>query len=113
LLSELVKKVSNNVVQVHVKVDGDEGSGSGSGLLVDKEGAMLTCEHVIRPEGRDAKSIDITKRVEKPKEAEILKTNKSYDAALIKAKDLSVNENIKSRTYEQERNVLYWVILSA
>lgn len=99
LLSELVKKASNNVVQVHVKVNGDEASGSG--LLIDKEGTILTCEHVIRPNGRNAESIGITKGIEVPKEAEILKTNKSYDAALIKAKALSIDENITSRTYEQ------------
>lgn len=94
-----MKKASENVVQIYVKVNGYEPSGSG--LLIDKEGTILTCEHVVRPGGRDAEFIGITKRVEKPKEVEILKTNKSCDAALIKAKDLTVNENIKSRTYEQ------------
>jgi S1-C subfamily serine protease len=103
LLSQLVNKVSDNVVQVHVKVSEDGGSmnASGSGLLIDKEGTILTCEHVIHPEGRDAESIDITKRKEVPKKAEIVKTDNNYDAALIRAKDLSVNENIKSRAYEQ------------
>jgi serine protease Do len=86
---------------VHVKVKGDEVRGSGSGLLIDKEGTILTCEHVIRLGNRDTQSIDITKGLEVPKEAELLRTNKSYDAALIKVKDLSVNENTSQRTYEQ------------
>jgi serine protease Do len=98
---EIVKKVSDNVVQVHVNVKGDEVRGSGSGLLIDKEGTILTCEHVIRLGNRDTQSIDITKGLEVPKEAELLRTNKSYDAALIKVKDLSVNENTSQRTYEQ------------
>lgn len=99
LLSELVKKASNNVVQVHVKVNGDEASRSG--LLIDKEGTTFTYEHVIRHNGRNAESIGITKGIEVPKEAEILKTNKSYDAALIKAKALSIDENITSRISDQ------------
>jgi S1-C subfamily serine protease len=94
-----VKKVSENIVQVHIKVNRDETSGSG--LLIDKEGTILTCEHTIRPRDRDAEFIDITKGIEVPKQAEILKTDKSYDAALIRAKGLGFNENTKSRTYEQ------------
>jgi len=99
LISDLVKKLSDSVVQVYVKVNGEESNGSG--LFIDKEGTILTCEHVICPKGRSAELIGIAKGKEAPKEAEILKVNKSYDAALIKTKDLSISENIKRGTYEQ------------
>ena len=78
-----MKKASENVVQIYVKVNGYEPSGSG--LLIDKEGTILTCEHVVRPGGRDAEFIGITKRVEKPKEVEILKTNKSLRCSFDKS----------------------------
>jgi S1-C subfamily serine protease len=99
LLSEVVKKVYSNVVKVDVKVNGEWGNGSG--LVIDKEGTILTCEHVVCPRGRDAEFVGVSQGKEMSKEVEIVKRDKNCDAALLEAKHLSVNENIKPRNFEQ------------
>jgi S1-C subfamily serine protease len=46
---------------VRIDVDVGEQSGNGSGLVVDDKGTIITCHHVVRPNGRSPTRIRIEK----------------------------------------------------
>jgi S1-C subfamily serine protease len=59
MLSDIVSKLSPNVVRVDVRIDGQWGNGSG--LLIDDKGTILTCDHVVHPQGLTAQDIRVAK----------------------------------------------------
>ena len=53
MFADVVELASSNVVKIDVNIEGDWGNGTG--LLFDEEGSILTCEHVICPNGFHSK----------------------------------------------------------
>lgn len=86
--TELIKKVSESVVRIDVTVN--KAKGNGTGLIIDDKGTVLTCEHVIRPEGHDADSIKVVKG-NNEYDAKIVKINSSYDIAILHVDDITGN----------------------
>jgi S1-C subfamily serine protease len=86
--TELINKVSENTVRIDVIVN--KVKGNGTGLIIDDKGTVLTCEHVVRPEGRDADSIKVVKG-DTVYDAKIAKINSSYDIAILHVDSLTGN----------------------
>ena len=55
--SDLISKFQTQVVRVDVIFNGK--FGNGSGLIVDENGTILTCDHVVYPKGEKPESIEI------------------------------------------------------
>lgn len=101
MLTDIVEKVSSNIVRIDVNINGEWGNGTG--IVVDNMGTILTCDHVIHPNGINAKEILVKKEGEMPIKAEIIKSNHHYDLATIKVDGLGRNEQFKTIDYENIR----------
>jgi S1-C subfamily serine protease len=95
---QLVERLSNNVVRVDVKVEGEWGNGSG--LILDNQ-TILTCDHVVRPNMTTPQSISVVKGSQLPKPSEITKFDDHHDLALITNKDLAHVCSISEASYEE------------
>lgn len=71
---EMLKKVTTSVVTI------DNKEGFGSGFIISADGYIITNNHVTN----DEKNITVKLGDDKKYKAEIIKTNKDYDLALIK-----------------------------
>jgi S1-C subfamily serine protease len=103
--TEVVEKASLNVVRVDVKVNGEWGNGSG--LLIDENGTVLTCDHVIHPNGLHPENISVAKQNELSKTAEIIAFDQHHDLAVIRVRDFKINGtlNIKKHVNYNEIKV--------
>lgn len=99
--TEIVEKAASNVVRIDVRTN--DHSGNGSGLLIDKDGTILTCDHVIHPPGLQVKDISVVKQDELPKSIEIVKSDPLHDLAIIRASDLKVTGILNYISYEQTK----------
>lgn len=97
--SEIISSISENVVRIDVKIDGQWGNGTG--LLMNENGAVLTCEHVIHPNGITPQEILIIKRGIQLAHAEIALCDKYHDLAILKAEDLKISGGFKRVEYEE------------
>ena len=61
--------------------------GNGSGILIDDEGTLVTCEHVVRPEERAPDSLRVRKGAEHF-EPEILRLDRNRDIAILRVEQL-------------------------
>lgn len=82
--NSVIDKITPNVVRIDVSLNGI--NGNGTGLLIDKKGTILTCAHVIQPEGIDADSIKIVR--DKEYDPEIIKLDADSDIAILRVKNL-------------------------
>jgi S1-C subfamily serine protease len=96
--TEIIEKVSQNVVRVDVKIN--DQWGNGSGVLLDDNGTVLTCDHVIHPLGLKAQEISVVRQGELVKPAEILNFDQFHDLAILRVKDLPTNRSLKHVDYE-------------
>ena len=85
-----VEAVASAVLPSVVKIDvsGQEGSGSGSGIILTADGTILTNNHVVEVAG-DGGSIRVSFADGTTAPAEILGTDPLTDPAVIKAQDVS------------------------
>jgi len=68
---------------VQIRVIGAQGSGTGSGFVLDKRGHVVTNAHVVRAAGR-GDGISIVLPNGKERDAELIGTSASYDLAVLK-----------------------------
>lgn len=86
--SAVAAKASPSVVTIAVQ--GDDGAGTGSGVILSKDGYVLTNNHVITLDGQNAKpTIQVTANDGKIYTAKIVGTDPVYDLAVIKLDDAS------------------------
>jgi putative serine protease PepD len=86
--SAVAAKASPSVVTIAVQ--GDDGAGTGSGVILSKDGYVLTNNHVITLDGQNAKpTIQVTANDGKIYSAKIVGTDPVYDLAVIKLDDAS------------------------
>jgi S1-C subfamily serine protease len=95
----VVEKASLNVVRIDVKANGQWGNGSG--LLIDENGTVLTCDHIIHPDGLNIENISVVKQNELPKTAEIIGFDQNHDLATIRVRDFKVNGALKHVNYDE------------
>jgi S1-C subfamily serine protease len=103
MLSDIVSKVSSNVVRVDIRIKDQSGKyqwGNGSGVLIDDKGTILTCDHVVHPQGLTAQDIRVAKGKESAVQAELIKFDSYHDAALIRSSEFKINGDIKHAYYE-------------
>jgi putative serine protease PepD len=85
-----VAGVANRVLPsvVQIKVETDEGGGTGSGFVIDANGLILTNNHVVR--GAAATGVDVSFQDGTTVPAQVVGSSVSYDLAVLKidAKDL-------------------------
>ena len=98
MLTELVKSLYDNVVMVEVKLE--EVWGNGSGLIIDDE-TILTCDHVVRRNGKTPEEILITKGGKLKKASEIMKFDDFHDLALITNEGLEASSYPPHASYEE------------
>jgi len=82
-----IKEIKKQTVRIDISVNGEEGNGSG--LIVDENGIILTCEHVAYPGNQEPDTIKITTDDGKTYETEIIARDTTHDLALLKSKSLS------------------------
>jgi len=99
MFTEIVEKVSSNVVRVDVNINGQWENGTG--IVIDSKGTILTCEHVVRPNGINAQSISVTKKDEMPKQATLVNTDSIHDLATIQINELKISEPLKQYNYDK------------
>ncbi|NLJ16851.1 MAG: PDZ domain-containing protein [Clostridiales bacterium] len=93
-LSDLIEDVSSSVVYVsnYASAKADETSlqGTGSGIVISKDGYIITNQHVVSGAQKVTATIDSGKETEKVYDAEIIGTDKDTDLAVLKidGKDL-------------------------
>lgn len=85
-MKKLIESSKQNVVRIDVSIKGKQGNGSG--VVVDKEGSVLTCEHVVRPDGLEPDDIKVVKDG-KEYSPKIIKLDKNRDIAVLNVKELS------------------------
>jgi putative serine protease PepD len=85
-----VEEVAARVLPSVVKIDvtGQEGAGSGSGIILTSDGTILTNNHVVEVAG-DSGRITVDFADGTTAEATILGTDPLTDTAVIKAEDVS------------------------
>jgi putative serine protease PepD len=85
-----VESVAQKVLPSVVKIDvtGQQGSGSGSGIILTADGTILTNNHVVEV-AADGGSIEVSFDDGTSAEAEILGTDPLTDTAVIQASDVS------------------------
>jgi S1-C subfamily serine protease len=99
MLSDIVSKLSSNVVRIDVKIN--DQWGNGSGVLIDDKGTILTCDHVVRPQDLTAQYIRVAKGKEPAVQAELIKFDSYHDAALIRSSEFKINGDLKHACYEE------------
>ncbi|MCW3976821.1 MAG: serine protease [Candidatus Bathyarchaeota archaeon] len=85
-MKKLVESFKQNVVRIDVSIRGKQGNGSG--VIVDKEGTVLTCEHVVRPDGLEPEDINVVKDG-KEYSPKIIRLDRNRDIAVLNVKELS------------------------
>ena len=82
-----VESVAQAVLPTVVKIDvtGDQGSGSGSGIILTSDGTILTNNHVVDMAAGGAASLSVSFADGTTADAEILGTDPLTDTAVIKA----------------------------
>ena len=85
-----VEKVANAVLPsvVKVNVSGQSGSGTGSGIVLSKDGEVLTNNHVVSGAG-DGSSISVSFNDGTTKKAKVVGIDPLTDIAVIKVEDVS------------------------
>ncbi len=85
-----VESVAQDVLPTVVKIDvtGQEGSGSGSGIILTEDGTILTNNHVVDL-GEDGGTIEVSFADGTSAAAEILGTDPLTDTAVIRAVDVT------------------------
>ena len=86
-----VESVAQAVLPNVVKIDvtGDQGSGSGSGIILTSDGTILTNNHVVDMAAGGAASLSVSFADGTTADAEILGTDPLTDTAVIKATGVS------------------------
>jgi len=86
-----VESVAQQVLPSVVKIDvtGQQGSGSGSGIILTADGTILTNNHVVELAAEGGGSIEVSFDDGTSAEAEILGTDPLTDTAVIQASDVS------------------------
>lgn len=86
-----VESVAQDVLPSVVKIDvtGAEGSGSGSGIILDSDGMILTNNHVVESAVGGAGSLSVSFADGTTADAEILGTDPLTDTAVIQATGVS------------------------
>ncbi len=85
-----VEQVANTVLPSVVKLDveGNEGAGSGSGIILDADGLILTNNHVAEIAG-DGGKVTVSFHDGSKAAAEVVGTDPLTDTALVQAQDVS------------------------
>jgi len=86
-----IEKIKKQTVRIDVSVNGE--NGNGTGLIIDKNGTILTCEHVVYPQNQKPDTINVTTDDGTSYETEIICRDVSHDLALLKTKSLSSDVN--------------------
>jgi putative serine protease PepD len=86
-----VESVAQQVLPSVVKIDvtGQQGSGSGSGIILTADGTILTNNHVVELAAEGGGSIEVSFDDGTSAEAEVLGTDPLTDTAVIQASDVS------------------------
>ena len=86
-----VESVAQAVLPTVVKIDvtGDQGSGSGSGIILTSDGTILTNNHVVDMAAGGAASLSVSFADGTTADAEVLGTDPLTDTAVIKATGVS------------------------
>jgi len=87
----IIEKIKKQTVKVNVSIQNE--NGNGTGLIVDKNGTILTCDHVAYPGNQKPDTIDITTDDGITHDVEIIKRDIAHDLALLKTKSLSSEVN--------------------
>lgn len=83
-LSELYLKLKPSVVTIKARVDGARGGSLGSGVIVDKQGRIITAAHVVHASSQ----IEVKFASGEIIDADVLISNPTADVALLKLKHL-------------------------
>ncbi|MCY7400857.1 MAG: trypsin-like peptidase domain-containing protein [Nocardioides sp.] len=86
-----VESVAQDVLPSVVKIDvtGEQGSGSGSGIILTSDGLILTNNHVVESAAGGAGSLSVSFADGSSADAEVLGTDPLTDTAVIRATDVS------------------------
>jgi len=81
-LSETIRELRKSVVRVNVWKG--QRKYNGSGFFVSKDGHLITCEHVVRPDGNQPTRIEITMDDGRSQTPSLLYTDVRCDLAVLK-----------------------------
>lgn len=96
--ADLIDKNIDSVVSISTLVDEDNSVSLGSGFIIDKEGYIITNNHVID----NAKTINVIMNNNNVYEAKIVGTDKKTDISLIK---IEANEELKPVIFGDSDNI--------
>lgn len=90
----IIDSMRKNVVRIGIVVHGKEGNGSG--LVIDDNGTILTCEHVVRPDGTIPDRLWIRGYDGQDYEPEIVQLVPQRDIAILRVPELNGMCSFKS-----------------
>lgn len=70
-------------------------------MLIDEKGTILTCDHVIHPNGLQPQEISVARQGGLPIKPEVVDFDEYHDLAIIKAKDLKNNGTFSQIGYDE------------
>ncbi len=85
--ASIIEEIRKHTVRIDVSINGEDGNGTG--LIVDRDGTVLTCDHVAYPKNQELDKINIITDDGDTYETEIIKRDVSHDLALLKTGSLS------------------------
>ncbi len=82
-----LESLADSTVRIDVTLGASRGNGSG--VIVDERGTIVTCEHVVRPEGRSPDEISVLSANNKSWRPEILNLDPTHDLAVLRVPELA------------------------
>ena len=83
---KVITTFANNVVRIDVSAGGVDGNGSG--VVLDQNGTVLTCEHVVRPEGVQPDNLTVTKGDGRFFQPQVERLDRQHDVAVLRVREL-------------------------
>ncbi|MDN5894188.1 MAG: trypsin-like peptidase domain-containing protein, partial [Nocardioides sp.] len=88
-VAAVAKKLLPSTVQIIAELDGQEGGATGSGFFMDKQGHVVTNNHVIEAAAKDNGKIEIVDQSGNRYDASVVGRSAIYDLAVLYVKDVA------------------------